>query len=147
MKSKPEKTAFFFKILKEDRSAPYVPRFKWPETGVWTKPIKGELRACSNGYHLMRPRDLAYWLKHKNPSRGYKLFLVEAEIKGMLRCISKVVVRRARIVKRISVSRKLLGKSVWRGRTRITKKEIENLMQEEWNIVPKWRKSKKEKVK
>jgi len=143
MKSKTKKqTAFFFKILREDRTAPYVPQFKWPKNGVWTNPIRGELQACFNGYHLIRPRNLDCWLQNKNPPRGYRLFLVEAETEGMLQSINKVVVRRARIVKRISVSRALLGDKVWNGRALITKRKIGDLMQKEWNIVPKWRRTK-----
>ncbi len=68
-----------------------LPKGKRP--GKWMPKIKGELVECARGYHLCRPKDLMEWLA---PS------LYEVEFFGeMLEAESKVVVREARLVRRV----------------------------------------------
>ena len=55
----------------------------------WQPVIKGELRACANGYHLCRFRDLPRWLAVEE--RVY-----EAEAQEVVEVEDKVVARRAR---------------------------------------------------
>jgi len=59
----------------------------------WMPAIKGILVACENGYHLMREQDIIHWL-------GAVLW--EVEYRGeLLESSDKVVVREARLVKKI----------------------------------------------
>ena len=60
--------------------------------GKWMPPIKGELVACENGYHLCRLKDMPRWL---GPA------IYEAEYRGdSIKGGGKVVVRQARLISR-----------------------------------------------
>lgn len=71
----------------------------WPlpqngQPGKWLR-VKSQLRPCKHGLHLCRERDLIYWL-------GPEIWEAEADdnYKHMV-CNDKIVVRRARLVRRI----------------------------------------------
>lgn len=102
------KTAYYFKILQRDKIGTHT-HYRWPKVGVWTKRIEGKLIPCKKGYHVLRPRDLKIWLRARLDNR-HALYLVEAEVSGRKTTSNKIVVRRARIVKRLplyKVKRKL----------------------------------------
>jgi len=61
--------------------------------GKWMPAIDGELEPCDNGYHLCRKKHLVKWLNTE---------IYEAEYRGeILRAHNKVVVREARLVRRV----------------------------------------------
>jgi len=61
--------------------------------GKWMPAIDGELEPCDNGYHLCRKKHLVEWLNAE---------IYEAEYRGeILRASNKVVVREARLVRRV----------------------------------------------
>jgi hypothetical protein len=67
-------------------------------SGKWTKnrwrSVSGEVVPCVNGLHLCRRQDLVGWL-------GPQIWEVEADESGLVEANDKVVVRRARIVRRL----------------------------------------------
>lgn len=66
-------------------------------SGKWTKnrwrSVKGELIACENGLHLCRREDLIGWL-------GPVIWEAEADESELVKESDKVVVRRARVIRR-----------------------------------------------
>lgn len=81
----------YYKFLSAGRIAAQS-GYQWPEPGTWTPAVKGNLVACENGYHLCRPRDLAYWIDAE---------LWEVEAKEIIESDNKIVARRARLVRRV----------------------------------------------
>lgn len=87
-----------FKMLNSDGTSFNGGTGKWslPHEGLpgeWMPAIKGELIACSNGYHLCRSQDLVSWL-------GPVIY--EAEVRGeILMAADKVVTREARLLRRL----------------------------------------------
>lgn len=51
----------FYKFLLPDRLCPYA-CYMWPEPGVWTPRIDGDLVADQSGYHVSRLKDLPIWI-------------------------------------------------------------------------------------
>ena len=94
-KDKP-RTAYFLKILNDRRNGGYT-NYRWPRIGRWTERICW-LHMCQSGYHLLRPKDLSSW--YDSPC-GTRVFLVKAEIDGMLISNSKVVAHRAMLIKEL----------------------------------------------
>lgn len=87
-----------YKVLSENGAAYHGGMSKWNlprdgRPGDWMPPIKGELVACENGYHLCCISDLTMWL-------GPAIF--EAEYRGERLDCDKVVVREARLLCKIS---------------------------------------------
>jgi len=88
-----------FKIINEDGTPCHGGRGRWSlphnkQPGNWMPPVKGELIACENGYHLCREGNLIKWL-------GPAIF--EAEYRGeRLDTGNKVVVRQARLLRRLN---------------------------------------------
>src|SRR5215218_1204368 len=88
----------YYKVLEEDGSA-RLGVGKWPlpadgQPGEWLA-VSGKLVPCENGLHLCRPSDLPQWL-------GPAIFEAEADPEGeIIEARDKVVVRRARLVRRI----------------------------------------------
>ena len=71
----------FYKILHEDASCFWGGKGKWflPEeskAGKWMPTIKGNLSACTNGYHVLTAEQLILWL-------GPAIFEVEVKGKGI----------------------------------------------------------------
>ncbi len=101
---KTTKTAYFFKILNELHCGGFT-SYKWPEVGVWTRRISGDLEICHKGFHLLRPSDLTYfWNQWGYDFEVSKVYLVEAEIEGLVQedrshITTKVATRRARLIK------------------------------------------------
>ena len=86
----------FYKVTEHDGTARmgsgkwHLPKGKRP--GKWMAPIKGDLVACANGYHLCRETDLLEWL-------GPAIF--EAEFRGeIIEANDKIVVREARMLRK-----------------------------------------------
>jgi hypothetical protein len=66
--------------------------------GEWTTRLQGDLVPCSRGYHLCRAEDLLEWLT----SASYAVFEAEVnQASEVLEAEEKVVVRQARLVKRL----------------------------------------------
>jgi len=93
----------YFKVLSLKRVAPYRRTFSWPPIGTWTQPIKGRLAACRNGYHLARPRDLFRWLDWDGDRLKSQIYLAEAASGPKVTAHSKIVVKKARLLKIIRV--------------------------------------------
>ena len=82
-----------YKVLGKNAEAVNGGNGKWKRNCHWMPPIDGELVPCENGYHLCRKQDLIAWL---GPT------IWEAEYRGeRIDDDNKVVVREARIVRRI----------------------------------------------
>lgn len=90
------KTAY--KVLNVDGSVYHGGVGSWPlpegdRPGTWME-ITGNLRACENGLHLCRRQDLVHWL-------GPAIFEAEYEDSEVLYEETKIVVRRARLVRQL----------------------------------------------
>lgn len=81
-----------FKCLKKGRVGPYS-NYEWP-VKKWVK-ATGELIRCKNGIHLSREQDLLTWLNSEE--------IWETEYRGKERmdCNDKIIVREARLVKKL----------------------------------------------
>jgi len=73
----------------------HLPKDKRP--GKWMPTLKGDLNPCFHGYHLCRFDDLLSWLNEA---------IYEVEYDGeLIKCDNKVVVRRARLVRKLKWDR------------------------------------------
>ena len=86
-----------YKVLADDGSA-RMGRGKWPlpkrgKPGAW-RAVRGALVPCERGLHLCRRGDLIHWL-------GPAIFVAEWD-GDRLDCDDKIVVRKARLVRRIN---------------------------------------------
>lgn len=81
-----------YKVLHPDRFAFHGGLGTWPAPGEWIE-VAGPLVPCQNGLHLCRERDLVRWL-------GPAIWTAEHEGE-IVECDDKIVVRRARLVRRI----------------------------------------------
>jgi hypothetical protein len=90
-------TTPLYKITEKNGSCCNGGSGSWPlpagrKKGAWLE-VAGDLKPCSNGLHLCRPKDLLGWLNEE---------IYEAEYDGeIIECDGKVVVRRARLIRRI----------------------------------------------
>ncbi len=75
------------------REATHVAGFRY-RLGAWQPEVEGELVACHNGYHLMRPEHLSRWIARD-------LFVAEYDPETVMECPDKVVVSRCRIVEHL----------------------------------------------
>jgi hypothetical protein len=82
-----------WKVLGPDRKPCHHGTGQWPEPGEWLS-VEGEIEPCKNGLHLCRREDLVHWL-------GPEIWEVEADESEMVSQSDKVVVRRARLVRRL----------------------------------------------
>lgn len=112
MSIKTTKTEYFLKLLNISRTGGFS-SWRYPPTGVWT-PRLGNLRECHRGYHVLRPHQVKEWWRsaftfsHYNDSAG--IWLVEAETHGAIYGMTKTVVRRVRLIRRLQPHR-----ATWRG--------------------------------
>lgn len=83
-------TKYYFKFLNHDRLPAHGGFGQWPEPGTWTKEI--DPIPCEQGWHLCRKKDIFHWTHNT-------LWVVEAE--GVVEDFSKVVARRARLVRQV----------------------------------------------
>ena len=90
----------YYKVLNEDGScfwggsgAWYLPKGNKP--GKWMPKIKGDLIACENAYHILRPEHLVRWL-------GPAIFKVEPRGEVIYRD-DKLICREARLLSRLEI--------------------------------------------
>jgi hypothetical protein len=93
-----------YKVLREDGSAHHGGRGRWPlpagdEPGEWLE-VKGALIPCKRGLHLCRPQDLVHWL-------GPAIFVAEYDGDELVEDGNKIVVRRARLLRRTAWDRSM----------------------------------------
>ena len=84
-----------FKVLGPNRTPIHGGSGQWPEPGVWTETIKGDLVPCERGYHVCTLDQLSTWLRE-----GCEVWGVEVGRKRV-DAGDKVVVSRARLVRRL----------------------------------------------
>jgi len=94
------KKEVFYKVLHEDGRPRWGGSGIWslPEgdkPGEWMPPIEGRLVPCVRGYHLCRPNDLINWIDEC-------VFEVEWQGKDILEENDKVVVREARLLRKVA---------------------------------------------
>jgi hypothetical protein len=94
----------YYKVLREDGSAPYQTSFKWPlpkgrKPGDWVS-VQGPVQLCGNGLHLCAREDISRWVRDDNE----KFRVFEAEGEGAVQIgADKVSFERARLVREVSV--------------------------------------------
>lgn len=104
----------YFKLLTDGNSAIWGTG-TWPEVGQWYDlgEDSGELESCYHGLHLTDENSLAYWLTFDGDSTEY-FNIYEAEYEG--ECIrsddNKIVVRKARLVRSLTVTEDMICEAV-----------------------------------
>ena len=83
----------YYKVLGKNRMPCHGGEGQWPSPRTWHE-VGGELIPCQNGLHVVTKGHLVEWL-------GEEIWKVEVDKNEMVVCEDKIVVRRARLVKRL----------------------------------------------
>ncbi len=106
-------TEYMFKIMRvqpsvyaggEIRMGPYASGFTYNLDNRWHAAIRGRLRMCSNGYHLLRLKQICQWLTDNPISSGHRIFLVKADMKDALIRDNKIAVKNFKTVCELETS-------------------------------------------
>lgn len=83
----------YYKLLK-DNNIGYFSKFKWDVSGKWMS-AEGELRLCTNGFHVIRQKDIINWV-YAGPH------LYEVKIKGKkIVYDGKICAQSVRVIKKV----------------------------------------------
>ena len=89
-----------YKVLDEKSRSMHGGDAIWTP-GEWMPAVEGELEPCANGYHLCRASDLVNWLGPAIWVAEYRGERIDCDAPQTSRTETKVVVRQARIVRRL----------------------------------------------